>query len=59
MKKKNNKKPDGEVTIDRNPHESVDGNAPEGDFQVADQPAHDVSVNPSSHERRIHREWHY
>ena len=51
--------PDGEISIDRNPHERVDGDGPESDLQIADQPANDVPVDPSSHERRIHGERHH
>lgn len=48
--------PDGQITIDGNPHEGIDGYRPEGNFEISNKPTHDVSIDPSSHQSRIYRE---
>lgn len=38
---------DGEISVDRYPHEGVDRDAPEGHFDVTGQSAHQVTEHPS------------
>lgn len=47
--------PDSQISIDGDPHEGVNGYRPESNFQIANETTHDVPVDPSSYQRRIHR----
>lgn len=50
--------PNCEIAIHGDPHERVHRDRPEGDHEVADQPAHHVPVHPVAIESRIDRERH-
>lgn len=49
---------DGEVAVDADPHEGVDGHGEEGDLQVAHDAAEDVSVDPLAENGGVDREGH-